>query len=162
MTNAISDKLLHRLDVQGFDHIEKSKLAEVAPWLSMAFGVCATLAFTGTVTASPTILVILMPLALLGAIFPTHPIDAIYNVFIRPITKTSKLPKRGMPSRSACGLGTVWLGLTAWAFYSGYMMAGYILGGALTGVATLVATINICIPSIIYRAIFGQPIPRKS
>ncbi len=32
---------------------------------------------------------------------------------------------------------------------------GYLLGGALTAVGLLVSTTDICIPSLIYRTIFG-------
>ena len=76
--------------------------------------------------------------------------------FLR-LTGTGSLPKRGAPGRFACGLGTVWLLVTAWAFYSGFMLAGYILGALLVLVAGLVSTIHFCIPSLTYRLIFGLP-----
>ena len=94
------------------------------------------------------------PIAALGAIFPVHPFDLIYNYGIRRFTHTQPLPKRGAPSRFACGLGTVWLIVTAWTFYTGATLTGYILGGALVVVGLLVSTIDFCIPSIIYSAIF--------
>lgn len=37
------------------------------------------------------------------------------------------------------------------------MITGYVLGGLVTGVALLVATIDVCIPSIIYRTLLGFP-----
>ncbi len=46
---------------------------------------------------------------------------------------------------------------TAWLLYAGYTTVGYVSGGILTGVAALVATTDICIPSLIYRSIFGFP-----
>ncbi len=99
----------------------------------------------------------LAPIAALGAAFPVHPFDFIYNHTIRRITKTRMLPKRGGPSRFACGLGTVWLVATGFAFHSGAQTLGYVLGGALTLVGLLVSTIDFCIPSLIYRTIFGFP-----
>jgi hypothetical protein len=57
-------------------------------------------------------------------------------------------------------VGAVWLLVTGWAFQSGYALAGYMLGGALTLVGLLVSTTDICIPSLIYRTIFGFP-PRS-
>jgi hypothetical protein len=153
----LSDSTRRRLDIQGFDGVSTEKLAEVAPWLRLAFGLCAVLAATGTALASPTLLLALVPIAALAALFPVHPFDLIYNHGIRHVTKTGSLPRRGAPSRFACGLGAVWLVTTAWLFSSGYTTAGYILGFTLTGVGLLVSTTDICIPSIIFRAVFGGP-----
>ena len=68
-------------------------------------------------------------------------------------------PKRAMPTRFACGVGTVWMLATIGAFESGNTALGYGLGGALSCVALLVATTDICIPSMIYGAIFGPTKP---
>jgi hypothetical protein len=84
-------------------------------------------------------------------------------VFIRGIrrfTGTDRLPKRGGPSRFACAMGAVWLVATAWSFWAGHAALGYGLGVSLTGVAALVATTDICIPSMMYRLMFGPPKPR--
>ena len=56
MSNTLSSKTLRRLDVQGFDSVDSAQLASVAPWLRMAFAMCATLAGVGTVLASPVVL----------------------------------------------------------------------------------------------------------
>ena len=156
MKDQLSATTRHRLDVQGFNGISDQRLAPVAPWLRLAFVLCATLAATGTVTASTALLGTLVVVAALAAIFPVHPFDLIYNFGIRHITATEPLPKRGAPSRFACGVGAIWLLGLIWAFEAGHHMAGYIFGGLLTAVAVLVSTTDICIPSMIYRAIFGK------
>lgn len=143
-----------RLNVQGFSDVDDENLADVAPWLRMAFGMCALLAGAGTALASPAILWVLMLIAALAALFPVHPFDLIYNYGIRYLRNTGPLPKRRAQSRFACGVGAVWLVATVWAFQSGALLAGYILGGALTGIAVLVSTTDICIPSMIYNALF--------
>jgi len=48
-----------------------------------------------------------------------------------------------------------------WAFWAGHTTLGYILGVSLCCVALLVASTDICIPSMTYRAIFGPPKPRQ-
>jgi hypothetical protein len=145
-----------RLNVQGFSDVDDETLAEGAPWLRMAFGMCALLAGAGTALASPTILWILTPIAALAALFPVHPFDLIYNHGIRYLQNSGPLPKRRAQSRFACGVGAVWLVATAWAFQSGALIVGYIWGGALTGVAVLVSTTDVCIPSMIYNALFSR------
>jgi hypothetical protein len=146
-----------RLDIQGFEGVEDAALAPVAAWLRLAFGLCAVMAALGTALASPLLLLLLAPVALLAAVFPVHPFDLLYNHGIRFLTGTGPLPRRGPPSRFACGLGAVWLVPTAWAFQTGLVVPGYVLGGLLTGVAVLVSTTDICIPSLVYRTLFGFP-----
>lgn len=147
----------HRLEIQGFVNIDKELLAETARWLRLAFGLCTILAATGTFMASPAILLILAPIAALGAAFPVHPFDLFYNLGIRRWTGTRPLPRRGAPSRFACGLGSAWLIATATLFMAGMSSGGYILGGLLVAVGTLVSTMDICLPSMIYRLLFGWP-----
>jgi hypothetical protein len=157
----ISAVTRRRLEIQGFTDVDETILNQTSSWLKFAFALCTILAAIGTVLASPVILFCLAPIAALGAIFTVHPFDLIYNYGIRHITKTSPLPKRGAPNRFACGLAAIWLIVTALMFLDGNFTIGYILGGSLTIVGLLVGTIDFCIPSIIYRSIFGFP-PKRS
>ena len=157
MQSTLTRTTRRRLDIQGFERVEDAALAPVAPWLRLAFGLCAVMAALGTALASPLILLLLLPIASLAAVFPVHPFDLLYNYGIRFLTGTGPLPRRGSPSRFACGLGAVWLVPTAWAFQTGQALPGYVLGALLTGVAVLVSTMDICIPSLMYRAVFGFP-----
>jgi hypothetical protein len=145
------------LEIQGFVGLDDRTLAETGPWLRLAFALCTVLAAIGTIFASPVFLWALVPIAALAAVFPVHPFDLLYNYGLRHLTGTGPLPKRGAPNRFACGVGAVWLLVTGWAFQSGYPLAGYLLGGALTFVGLLVSTTDICIPSLIYRTLFGFP-----
>jgi hypothetical protein len=158
---ALSERTRRRLEIQGFIDVDDRLLAESAPWLRLAFGLCTILAAIGTALASPIFLLALVPIAALGAIFSVHPFDLVYNHGIRHLRETPPLPRRGPPSRFACGVGALWLMLTAYAFSSGLATLGYILGGSLVVVGTLVSTIHFCIPSMIFRALFGYP-DRKS
>lgn len=156
MRNTLSATTRRRLNVQGFCDVDDETLTNVAPWLRMAFGMCALMAGAGTVLASPTILWILTPIAALGALNPVHSFDLIYNYGFRFLRNTGPLPTRPAQNRFACGVGAVWLAATAWAFQSGALTVGYILGGVLTGIGVLVSTTDICIPSMIYNALFSR------
>jgi len=160
MGSRLTTTTRRRLDIQGFECVDDAALAPVAPWLRLAFGLCAAMAGVGTAMASPLILLLLVPIAALAALFPVHPFDLIYDYGIRFLTGTSPLPRRGAPSRFACGLGALWLIVTAWVFQAGHPLLGYVLGGLLTAVAVLVGTIDVCIPSLVYRSLFGFP-PRR-
>ena len=86
-----------------------------------------------------------------------HPFDLFYNYGIRHLTGTGPLPRRGAPTRFGCGMGAVLVLVTAWTFAAGHLVVGYAFGSMLTFVVLLVSTTDICIPSLIYRAIFGWP-----
>jgi hypothetical protein len=154
MGMTLSATTRRRLDVQGLGDVDDETLAQTAPWHRMAFFLCALLAGLGTALASPTILWILTPIAAFAALFPVHPFDLIYNHGIRHIRNSGPLPLRRAQSRFACGIAAVWLAATALAFQSGALTLGYVLGAALTGVGLLVGTTDICIPSMIYNALF--------
>jgi hypothetical protein len=42
-----------RIDIQGFERVDDRALGEVAPWLRMAFGLCAVMGGVGIAMASP-------------------------------------------------------------------------------------------------------------
>ena len=162
MRQTLTPRTRRLLEIQGFDAVDVLELAPVAPWLRLAFGLCGLLGGVGTLLASPTILLVLALIATLAAASPVHPFDLIYNHGIRHFTGTGPLPKRGAPTRFGCGMGAVLVLVTAWAFSAGDQVAGYALGGALTFVVLLVSTTDICIPSLIYRSIFGWPRAREA
>ncbi len=162
MRQTLTPRTRRLLEIQGFDTVDVLELAPVAPWLRLAFGLCGLLGGAGTLLASPTILLVLALIAALAAASPVHPFDLIYNYGIRHFTGTGPLPKRGAPTRFGCGMGAVLVLVTAWAFSAGHQVAGYALGGALTFVVLLVSTTDICIPSLIYRSIFGWPRAREA
>ena len=157
MSKPLPSRTRKRLNVQGLTCISDQELAPVAAWWRTAYLGCAVLAAAGTALASPTILWIVMPLAALGALFPVHPLDLVYNYGIRYLTGTGPLPRRTPQTRFACGVGALWLVATALAFQSGQLTLGYALGGSLTGLAALAGTTDICVPSMIYNAIFLRP-----
>jgi len=162
MRQTLTPRTRRLLEIQGFDAVDVLELAPVAPWLRLAFGLCGLLGGVGTLLASPTILLVLALIAAVAAASPLHPFDLIYNHGIRHFTGTGPLPKRGAPTRFGCGMGAVLVLVTAWAFSAGHQVAGYALGGALTFVVLLVSTTDICIPSLIYRSIFGWPRAREA
>lgn len=162
MRQTLTPRTSRLLDIQGFDTADAQELARVVPWLRLSFGLCALLGGLGTAVASPTILLVLALLAVPAAASPVHPFDLIYNYGIRRLTRTGPLPRRGVPSRVGCGMGAAFLLVTAWAFSAGHVVTGFALGGMLTFVALLVSTTDICIPSMIYRSIFGWPPARDA
>lgn len=153
---SLSTTLRRRLDIQGFTCADDATLARTQRWLRWSPGLCAAIAAAGTALASPAVLWALAPFAALGAVLTFHPFDLIYNLGVRRLTGGPALPPNGAPRRFACGLGSAWLVVTGALFAGGYDGAGYVLGAALVATATLVASTHVCIPSLVYRALFGR------
>lgn len=151
---------MRRLDVQGFDGLSPDEIASFYPWQRLAYGLCGLLSLGALLLESPSALWAMGGIAAIAAIQPVHPFDLIYNHGVRPITKGGKLPPRSAQGRFACGMAAVWLGATGYAFSLGAQAVGYGLGASLMVVAGLVSSIDFCIPSIMWRAVFGFPSKR--
>ncbi len=158
----ISDKHLRRLDIQGFENLTSEEIATFYPWQRLAYGLCALLTLAGVILESHIVLWVLAPIAAAAAIQPVHPFDLIYNFGIRRLTGGGKLPPRAAPGRFACAMGAAWVTATGYAFYIGATTVGYALGAALLVVAGLVSSIDFCIPSTMWRAVFGFPPKRDA
>jgi hypothetical protein len=117
---------------------------------------CGALIGLGTGLAFTPLLWAMVPIAALGAIFKVHPFDLIYNYGLRHLTGTRSLPRNGAPTRFACGVASVWLVATALAFEAGLAWQGYLLGGVLTSIGTIVSVTHFCIPSLVYQFLFGD------
>jgi hypothetical protein len=156
MTMSISATRRRLLHIQGFDDVDDATLEQTEFWLRLAPALCAAVAAVGTALASPSILYVLAAIAGLGAVLPFHPFDLIYNLGVRRVSGTPRLPESRAPRRFTCAMASAWLVATGALFAAGYTVAGYALGSAFVGVATLVATTHICIPSMIFRTACGQ------
>ena len=159
---AISPTTRQRLQTQGFEGMSVNDLARVEPWLRLTPALCALIVVVGTVLAEPVVFFLLAPLAAFGALFPRHPFDFAYNYGLRHLTRTPPLPANGAPRRFACGIASIWIVAIGVSFALGAEGAGYVLGGLMAAVATLVATTHICIPSMIYRAAFCRAGTRQA
>jgi hypothetical protein len=152
----LSPAIRNRLEMQGYTCTDDAAFARVVPWLRFTPALCAALIAIGTALASPVVLWILVLLAALGAVFPRHPFDFIYNAGLRHLIGTPPLPPNGTPRRLACGTAAVWLAATAWAFGSGATMTGYVLGGILTAAGAVVSVSHFCLPSFVYAVLTAR------
>ena len=150
----MSTSVRQRLEAQGFHGLDDATLREIGPWLRWSPVLCTLVMVSGVALASPAILWALAATAFLGVWLPFHPFDLLYNYGARHLTGTRPLPHQGPQRRFACGIATAWLVATGWLFHTGATTLGYALGIPLILVAGLVSVTHICIPSLIYNALF--------
>ena len=155
--SAVSTKTRDRIEAQGYLGLSDADLSEVGPWLRLSPAICMVWATIATLNESTTALLVLAPFAALGSVLPWHPFDVIYNHGIRHYLATQPLPRARAPRRFACFVATIWLLATAWAFYSGATVPGYVLGISLAVAAAVPTFTDFCIPSFFYGLMFGKP-----
>ena len=143
------------LQIQGFD-LDDEALAEIGAWMRWPYVLCASILTVGVALASPAILWTLSTVAIATVFLPYHPFNYVYNYGVRHLTGTRPLPPGTVQGKFSCGVGGVWLIATSAAFFTGAATVGYVLGGVLVAIATLLATTQLCIPSVIFNALFGR------
>jgi hypothetical protein len=158
----MSAEVRRRLEAQGFCNLDDAALEELEPWLRWSPALCTIFIAVGVIVESPVILWSMAGTAFLGALLPFHPFDLLYNFGARHITGTRPLPRQGPQRRFACGIATVWLLGTGWAFHIGAASVGQALGVLLILVAALVSITHFCIPSYIYNRLFVGPKSRDA
>lgn len=150
----LSRTRINRLKAQGFMNLSDSEISELAFGSRFALASCTTIFGIGVATANVPILLGMALVAFGGIVLPNHPFDYIYNYILSNRLNKPKLPPRSNQLKFACTIASTGLATTAFLFYSGYNIAGYILGVSLFMVAFTVSTTDFCIPSMIYNFIF--------
>jgi hypothetical protein len=142
------------LAIQGYCDLDDATVAELGPWIRWSPATCAVVMATGTILGAAPVLWSLAVVAAAGAALPFHPFDLVYNHLVRRLTGTRPLPHHASQRRFACGVAAVWLTVTGLVFHAGATTVGYVLGGTITAAAALAGTVQLCIPSLVFNALF--------
>jgi Domain of unknown function (DUF4395) len=153
----MNDVTRSRIEAQGFLGLDDRMIDQLNYWLRLSPAICMMWTAIGTVLESAPVLWALAPFALLGALLPGHPFDILYTFAVRPLTGGPSIPPYPVPRRVACLLATVMIVAAAWSFQAGWTLSGQILGWALVSAAFVNVSTGFCIPSFLYRLIFGKP-----
>jgi len=150
----LSTTRINFLKAQGYCNLSDSEISDLAFGNRFAYIVCASIVAVAVATAHVPTLIAMTVVAFFGIVLPYHPFDYIYNHVLRGLLNKPKLPPRSKQLKFTCVIATLWLIATTYLFYSGFTIAGYVLGGLLVTVAFIVSTTDFCIPSMIYNFIF--------
>jgi Domain of unknown function (DUF4395) len=145
-----------RIQAQSFCGLDDATYEQINYPLRLAPAIVMVWVAVGTALASPTVLWVLAPLSVLGAILPGHPFDVLYNFGLRHLLGTPALPRYGVRRRFACFMATSMIIAAAWAFQAGLPMVGYIVGGWMVTGAFVQVSTGICMPANILRLFFGK------
>jgi len=123
---------------------------EIIPQARIAPALCTLLLLGAVWIGSPTTFIVLIPFALVGAIWGRHPIDVVYSELLAPIFGARPLPKCGAARRFASGASAVWLVILAIAFHNGPTITGGLLAGLMAAATFLTATLDFCLPCYVW------------
>lgn len=152
----VSSTCRKRLHTQGYDNFSDKELHDYKSGIRFAYMGCITLVAFGIYFQSIPILTITAVIAFVAAFPPYHPFDYLYNYGVRHLLNKPKMPPRTNQARFACGIASIWLVITTYLLYNGFIVLGNILAIAVFAIGTLVATTDICVPSMIYNSIFKR------
>jgi hypothetical protein len=154
MSNNI-DTIRWLVALQGFTDVPDRDLKAVDLGLRVGPAFCMVLGGIATALASPQMLLLLAPLALLGALLSGSPFDVFYNHGLRHALKGPRLPVYRAPRRFACALAGIWLVVTAGLMLAGAAMAGQVMGWLLVITAAVPVATGFCVPSFTFRVATG-------
>jgi hypothetical protein len=141
------------VELQGFANQQDHHLRAIDLGLRVGPVCCMLLAGIATAVASPTMMLVLAPLAFLGAVLTGSPFDVFYNHGLRHLLSGPRLPVYQAPRRFACGLASAWLLATAGLMLAGYALAGQVMGWLLVLTAAVPVIFGFCVPSFIFRLV---------
>jgi len=142
------------LDKQGFCSLGEEGKARYARPLRFTPTVATALVILGLLLQSPIVIGSVALIGLSGALFPRGMlIDVVYNLGIRHIFSSPRLPPTPTPRRFSYGISTLWLAGSAASFYFGLPLLGILFGVPVAIGGTVLATTLWCLGSWLYRPV---------
>ena len=154
--NTLSPIRLRRLRAQGFTCENEQTLQQMAFGIRFAYRACVLLLMVAIASKSLLLFSAMLGFSFLGIVLPNHPFDYMFNYTLRLWLRAPMVPARSRQLKFACTIATVFLGAVVGLLYFGMVTQGLITAGILAFFALLPSTIDLCIPSLIYNAIFQK------
>jgi hypothetical protein len=150
----LSEKRVSRLRAQGYTRETKEELNGLAFGIRFAYRTCAAILTVAVLTQSIPLFGVMLGIAFLGIVLPNHPFDYIYNHILSGWMNRPKVPARSAQLKFACSMATAWIATVIYLLVAGHTTLGLAMAINLIVIAMFPATIDFCIPSAIYNALF--------
>lgn len=145
---------------QGYQTYTPTELKQIEWGLRFTPSACSLIALYGLFTQNPYILFAVSVLGMLAFFFPAgHPMDMIYNNFVRKLFDAVKLPPNPFQRRLACFAAGVMNTMAGVFFLMDMPLAAYITGGTLMVLQAIVIFTHFCTLSWMYEGVmrvFGK------
>ena len=149
------DRSARLLRLQGWRGTELTCAIGAGHAHRLAPGFCAVGAATVAVAGWAWLAAVLALSALVGVFARNHPVEAVYNLGASRLGR-STIPRNKAAKRLGCAVGVLFLGGSTAALALGEAGIGRGLAGVFAAVAAFVTLTNICVPSLLFTAIWGS------
>ena len=143
-----------RLRLQGWRGAEVRQARAAGLAVRLAPAVCSAAGFAAAWLDSAVIALVVLPTALIGVFADHHPAESLYNTVARRRGLVA-LPANRAAKRLGCLMGSLLLAGAGASFVADALWIGRFLALSLAFVAAFVASTNVCVPSVLYTAMFG-------
>lgn len=153
---SLSPRRLRRLRAQDYTCQTDAELEQLAFGIRFPFRFCAMLVIIALLTQSVVLFAFMLVVSFFGMILSNHPLDYVYNGLIAPALGRPVVPRRCVQIRFACAIATVWLTTIVILLSTGAVTAALSMAVVLAVLALLPSTIDYCVPTAIYNALFAR------
>jgi hypothetical protein len=150
----LSEKRTNRLRAQGYYTETKKELTGMAFGIRFAYRACVAILTVAVLTQSVALFSVMLGIAFLGIVLPNHPFDYIYNHLLSGPMNRPKVPARSAQLKFACSIATAWIATVIYLLVTGHTTLGLAMAINLILIAMLPSTVDFCVPSAIYNAMF--------
>ena len=141
---------------QGYISESDQTLSNTAFGIRFAYRMCVTIIVVAMATQSVALFWVMLGIAFLGVVLPNHPFDYVYNFLLSGLMNRPKVPARSRQLKFACTIATLCLAAVVYLLASGFTTPAMVLAGMLAAMAAIPSTIDFCVPSVIYNALFQK------
>jgi rhodanese-related sulfurtransferase len=139
---------------QGYQSYTLKELRQIEWGLRFTPSVCSLIALYGLITQNPFILFCVAGLGMWAFFAPAaHPMDLIYNHFIRKLFDAVKLPPNPFQRRLACLSAGIMNTIAGVFFLADFPVAAFITGGMLLSLQAIVIFTHFCTASWMYECV---------
>ena len=156
--NILSQTRLNRLRAQGYTAQSDEILSDMSFGIRFAYRTCVCFILVAMATESIALFSAMLCITMFGVILPKHPFDYVYNATLSKVLNKPKLGERSAQLKFACTIASIWVATIVILLSIELTTAALVLAGMLAFTAFLPATIDYCIPSVIYNLIFTEKV----
>jgi len=139
---------------QGYQSYTPQELKQIEWGLRFTPSACSLIALYGLFTQNPYILFAVAALGMWAFFAPAgHPMDLIYNHWVRKLFNAVKLPPNPFQRRLACFAAGIMNTIAGIFFLANMPMAAYVTGGMLLSLQAIVIFTHFCTLSWMYEGV---------
>jgi hypothetical protein len=158
----ISERTKNLFAMQGYFYFSSSILKNMIPGIKLPYFVHTLLILGALIFENVVALSILMAISAWGMMMPRHPLDYLYNSFVRKWINKPRLPKRPMQVRFGFLSTSLFSALAIGFLIEGLHVPAYAMGYTILFASSLMVILDVNIASVFYNLIrYGNIYPNE-